>query len=645
MFRALVAKEWKEKSVLFFFGLGIFAVYLLAYFGLAGKEDRLEWLTYALLLLFFPFEALLLGSSGFETELRNDAWAFLFSRPVAKPVVWLVKYASLLGMLAVLWAAFGMIWLTVPGFGELIGGHRLLLGVSMRAGIPWLSLFLSVFLFTVAFTFSMLSARPFSTLFASFVVGVGLAGLVYGSLGSAAAGRFLLFAPKKAQGTLLVSLGLMSLAFAAASILTFARTDFSQPRKKTAGFAKRVAAFIVPALAAAAAWTTWAPNPGDRFIAWIGTSNGAPLFETERGAFRYSETRDRILWVAKGPTFSRLWPVMGAGKMAYVVNDLKAKTEVGEELWIASMDGSERKRVLRIGAGTGASLSPQDVRDCAPSQDGRRIALIAKDGPSRPAATRSPLWVVDADGSALTNLPLDPALGLGSLKRSWLRIVAWSTDGKNILIYESGPAKPAFSRLWVYDLELNSARPFVESDAVGPCVLSPDQKFMSVPFQSPAGGSWRLGVIDLRTLEMSLVAGEDINGFVDVTWSGQGDRLLFVVRKRREPGPDLFVRGIFSLAEKRVVAERELGTDERAALMGSGDWLEDDTRLVVRDGDENGLRILGPDLHEEMKIPLPASIRDPAGVYGAGSKVVVKDAGNDSLWRFDLRKRSWKRIY
>ena len=467
MFGALFAKEWKEKSGLLFFGLGIFAAYLPAYFGLAEKRDLLEWLTYALLLLFFPFEALLLGSSGFETEMRNDAWAYLFSRPVAKPALWLIKYASLLGMLALLWAVFGVMWLAVPGFGELLGGNRLLLGINMGAGFPWLSLLLSVFLFTVAFTFSMLSARPFSALFASLIVGVGLAGLVYGSLDSAAAGRLLLFAPRKAQGALLASLGLMSLAFAFASILTFVRTDFSQPRKKTAGFAKWVTAFVTLALAATAAWAIWAPNPDERFAYWIGTSEGAPFFTTERGVLRYSETRDKIQWVVRGRAASLPWTVMGGGKMAYVIYDIKGKREVAEELWLADIDGSGRKRVLRIGEGSDASLSPQNVRDCAPSQDGRRIALIAHDGSPKPAATRSPLWVVDADGSALTSLPLGPVPGLGSLKGSWLHIVAWSADGKNILIYERGPAKPALSRLWLYDLEAKSARPLVESEAVG----------------------------------------------------------------------------------------------------------------------------------------------------------------------------------
>lgn len=645
MFGTLFAKEWKEKAALLYFGLGILAIYLLACFGLAGKTDLLEWLTYALLLLFFPFAALLLGSSGFEAESRNDAWAYLFSRPIAKPVLWLVKYASLLGMLAVFWAVFAAMRLVVPGFGELVGGSRLLLGSGMEPGFPWLSLLLSVFLFTVAFSFSLLSVRPFSALFASLIVGVGLAALVYGALGNTAAGHLLLFARAGAQGALLVSLGLMSLAFAAGSILAFTKTDFSQPRKKSAGFAMWTGAFVFLALAATAAWAVWVPNPGNRFVSWIGTSDGAPFFATERGIFRCSETRDRIQWVAKGGAFSLPWTVMGKGKMAYVVNDIKGKTEVAEELWIADTDGSGRKRVLRLGEGGDPSVSAQGIMSWGMSPDGRRIAFIARDSLPKAAGKRSSLWVVDADGSGLTNLPSNPALGNGSRTGTWLHIVAWPANGKNILIYQRGTAKPVFSKLWLYDLEAKSARPLAESDAMGWCVPSPDQNFVSVPFRAGADGALRLGILDLRTLEMSSVDCEDITGFVHVTWNHKGDRFFFIASKKQDTGPDVFIRGIFSIAEKRIVAEREAGTDERTALAGSGDWLADDTRLFFRDGSDNSLRILDPDLREEKRIAFPATIRNPAGVFSAGNAVLIEDDANDSLWRFDLRKGSWKRIY
>ena len=62
MFTALYLKEWKEKALIFFFELGILALLILAQFVLREKKDIREWLIYAVLMLFFPFAALILGA-------------------------------------------------------------------------------------------------------------------------------------------------------------------------------------------------------------------------------------------------------------------------------------------------------------------------------------------------------------------------------------------------------------------------------------------------------------------------------------------------------------------------------------------------------------------------------------------------------
>ena len=60
MFTALYFKEWREKALVFVFELGLLALLLGAQFFVQNKDLR-EWLVYAVLLLFFPFAALLLG--------------------------------------------------------------------------------------------------------------------------------------------------------------------------------------------------------------------------------------------------------------------------------------------------------------------------------------------------------------------------------------------------------------------------------------------------------------------------------------------------------------------------------------------------------------------------------------------------------
>ncbi len=82
MFTTLYFKEWREKALIFFFELGILALLLGAQFFVQNKDLR-EWLVYAVLLLFFPVAALILGAAGFEAEYRQGAWAYLLPGPSA----------------------------------------------------------------------------------------------------------------------------------------------------------------------------------------------------------------------------------------------------------------------------------------------------------------------------------------------------------------------------------------------------------------------------------------------------------------------------------------------------------------------------------------------------------------------------------
>ena len=65
--------------------------------------------------------------------------------------------------------------------------------------------------------------------------------------------------------------------------------------------------------------------------------------------------------------------------------------------------------------------------------------------------------------------PMDPATGLGSFQDSWVQLVAWSDDGKRLLVYQyqRGSRQPALSRLWLYDLESRTIAPAVNSDSIG----------------------------------------------------------------------------------------------------------------------------------------------------------------------------------
>ncbi|NTU51934.1 MAG: hypothetical protein HGA94_05810 [Candidatus Aminicenantes bacterium] len=57
------------------------------------------------------------------------------------------------------------------------------------------------------------------------------------------------------------------------------------------------------------------------------------------------------------------------------------------------------------------------------------------------------------------------------------------------------------------------------------------------------------------------------------------------------------------------------------------------------------LRVLGPDLQDVGRIDLPAKIKDPRYLVVVGAQVLLEDSHTESLWRYDLVKKRWKRLY
>jgi ABC-type transport system involved in multi-copper enzyme maturation permease subunit len=648
MFGALFIKEWKQKALTFFFGLGILVLFLLAHLALPGKRDLLEWLTYALLLLFFPFMALILGSSGFESEFRNGSWAYLFSRPINKATIWLAKYAALLSMLAALWLVFLALWLVFPWLSELAGGTRVLLGFRIETGFPFWSLLQSVFLLTVAFSLSILHEKQSNILFLSLIVGLGLTVAVWLALNSKVGQNPVWSAPSKAITTFLVSQILIALAFAGASILTFARSDFSQAREKTLSFLGRTIPLVVLALAGTAAWAVLVPGPGERYLYSIGASGGEPYYITERGVFKYSATKNRVQWLAKTRQIDFFLGSVSSGKIAYTAFDIRSKTDVAEELWVANSDGTGRKRVLGRGSRESGWPAGMPMADLMISPDGAKIVLLTQKPAKGLAAEGSPLWILNMDGTGLENLPADPVLlGLPTEPRAYLHFVSWVRDVHGFLILQRGFATPGTFRLWLYDLKSRIARIVLENGVTASwqSPVSPGGDFLAIKYQKTPGKPWTLALLDLKTLETTDITGGEDRVWSQISWDQKGDRMAYIVRRAQASGPDVYVLAVYSVAEKKTIAETVMTSKEESALLYSPTWLKDGARLLILDRPESCLKILGPDLSEVKRIMLPAWIRLPAGLHVVGDQALVEDEQTYTLWRLDLNKETWKKIY
>ena len=651
MFTALYFKEWREKALLFSFELGILILLLLAQPIFHQKRDIREWTAYAVLLLFFPFAALLLGAAGFESEYRQGAWAYLFSRPVRKPVIWLAKFAALLSMLAALWLIFLAAWVALPGIRELASGPRILLGFTVESGLPWWSLWQSVFLLTLAFSLSLLHERQFNILFLALLVGLGLTAAAWAVLISKAGGFLAWVAPSKALSTFLISQVLIALAFAVASLLTLVKSDFSQTRKQILSFVRWSIPFLVLAIIATAAWALLTPVVGEHYVSYLDSAGGEPFYITERGIFKYSAAANRVQWLARAKYINYFVASVSGGKIAYTAFDIKSKKDIAEELRIANADGTDRKRIL--GRGPREKEWPQEIpiSGLLISPDGTRIAILARHYYYKGPRKLPPLWIVNSDGSGLEGLPDQPALFGNSSERCWIHLAAWALDGKAVLIEKRPYGKPKTFSLWLYDLRSRTAKPVLENAVPASWFspVSPRGDVMAIKVQKTPQMPWVLALLDLKTLATTDVTGSAaaLQGQISsqISWDRDGSRMAYVCRRKQAGGPDVYVLSVFSLADDRTVAEKVMTKSESSALLFWPSWTTDGAKLLVLDRETNGLKVLDRELREVDRIALPAWMTSPVGLQVVGDQALVEDDKTDSLWRFDLGKKRWKKLY
>jgi len=99
------------------------------------------------------------------------------------------------------------------------------------------------------------------------------------------------------------------------------------------------------------------------------------------------------------------------------------------------------------------------------------------------------------------------------------------------------------------------------------------------------------------------------------------------------------------LTAGKAVAERaitDLKTNDYYYWMA---WMPDGKSVIALSHKGRYLRVLGPDLQDAGRIDLPAKIKDPTDLVVVGAQVLLVDSHTESLWRFNLEKKRWKRLY
>jgi hypothetical protein len=655
MFTTLYIKELKEKALLFFFELGILTLLILAAQSVfREKKDIREWLIYAVLMLFYPFAALILGAAGFDAEYRQGAWAYLFSRPVRKAEIWLAKFAALLSMLAALWLVFVALWVAVPGIREIRAWPMLgKVGLTLESEFPWWSILLSGFLLTVAFSLSLLHERQFNILFLALIVGFFLPAAAWAVLNTKAGGFLAWLSPERALPTFLVFHALVALAFAAASVLTLVRSDFSQPRKLTLSFVRWFTSLLVLAVAGTAAWPTLMPVKGERYFYLFTSSGGEAHYVTERGVFEYSASKRRIEWVVKGKQIDYWGASASGGKIAYSGYDIRSKDDWAEELWVANADGSGRKRIIGRGPRENELTWEDSIGSLLISPDGAKVAILSRSIYYHPwGKRRPPLRIAYTDGTRLESLPDDPALfETPADRRFYFYLVAWAPDGNAVLISKIGSGWPSAVSLWLYDLGSRTARKVLDNAAVASWRMpSPRGDFLlAIKYQKSPGAPWRLALLDLKTMATTDIGGRtpDDQGQVSsqISWDPEGNRMAYLCRRKQAGGPDAYFLVLYSMSQQKTLAESVMTRSEASARLYSPSWTADGAKIVVIDKEAGALRVFSLGLKEIERIAFPHRLATPADLQVVGDQALVGDNDTNSLWRCDLVKKTWKRLY
>ena len=644
MFKTLLIKEWKDRAPVAALGLALMAVFLAAFLAAGGDRDLREFMMAAFLIGFFPFVALMLGAGAFEPEFRDGAWAFLLSRPVRKGTVWLAKLAAPFSILA----AFGLVFLglmaAVPDLGRVVAGFKF--PEMLEAGLELFPLVLlsSLFFFSIAFSLSILSEKQLGLVLGSLVLGVVLQGLL-----SFIAYRAELRGWLSNSGRLpwldayKLAMVLSSLAFLAASLITFRNTDFSQPKRKAASLAKFAGLFLAAAWLLSGLWPALRPGPPEKITTGVDVVGDCAYFATTKGFYRYDIAQDSLDKLVRWRS-QDAWTIIGGGKLLYMAGWTPEELPPVRAI---NLDGSEKRILVEAGSEElPFELQPWSLRL---SPDGQKAVALARETSDGTGPNPGPyfLWIVRTDGSGSKRLPpLDPALQGTGDRDALPSVVGWHAR-KDLLILMARRAGESGKALWTYDLATGAQRRLFEADRMSYPAVSPNGESALIVHKSAPSGPLEATVIDLGSGEMAPVAKLDAKAgglygsFMGFAWSRNGEEVALLV----SPDRIVYRPAYFSRPERRLVEAEGFPYGEPSSHGPSIGWIDEDRKLVLGLPRDRCLKVLDRDLAEVKTVGVPDEVAKTFYVRAVGGNVFLHAFGAESVWRLDLKTEKWKKIW
>ncbi len=634
MFKQFLIKEWKEKFP--FFILAILLFIGLVVIALSGRKERAGIVASSLLMVILPLIGVMIGSSSFAAEFKNEAWTYLFSRPLKKWIVWLIKYFAQLTVLIVIFLIFLLLLKLLPGVNAIIQTFSIRWGKS-DISLFSLSLLASILAFTIAFSISILSEKQLIIFLvtALIVFGQGLLFQKYFDL------LFQISPQIQLHSTSLKGiLVFLALSFAAASLLTFVKSDFSQQLKKTWLFTKFVVVFLVISVVISTAWTMGVFRSEKRdSISNIEITSDAAYFGTEKGVFRFDPFQNKLKKIERTGSALFIEQLSASGdKLAILKVKLKKEGKAERlvpELWVMNKDGSGKKNLFEDYRKKDSPFVDQFLWPCLISPDGERIAFVTKDWKNNKVT----LWSLNSDGTGLRSQPLDlPEI-------DWVNLVGWEMPGKSIIIStlsKRGTPK-SNCELLNFDLETggyeilakNLRKPYGAQ-------ISPGRDSAAFVYYDERDSKEVLARVDLRSIEKEeIYRGNAIDGFC---FNGVGDKIAFIADKEK--------LGIYSSSDKKLETikefkpEKKLWNEKERWSFYYLSWVSGGKKLVFGDyiRGEPCLRVFGDDLKQEKIIKMPF-FPEQAHIRALKNIVFVTSMMTKELWVVDIDTEKWHKIY
>ncbi|MCJ7679438.1 MAG: hypothetical protein MUP70_01820, partial [Candidatus Aminicenantes bacterium] len=427
-------------------------------------------------------------------------------------------------------------------------------------------------------------------------------------------------------------------AFLGASLLTFRKSDFSQPAKKSKRFIALVIPFLIAALFLSLGWAMISGRIlSHKEGTWAFTiSNDSVYFSTGRGIHRYDAADDSCRRIVRHAGVNSI--TIRSGKMVFT-------TGYFGELWAMDTNGSDKKRLYPPSTSFREIGSEYIFNDVLFSPDGKKVVFGTMSSirqPDDPSSNRRRRLQSEY---YLHTLSLD-GTDHSFKKKDRFSLLAWPESAGGIFIALTRRENTTwFTRIEMLNTEFDEVSGWeFEGHLLYRSFVSPQQNIFSLTKAEVDNTSNPVLLLDLKTGKLPDNSNGDNYALRDISWSPDESALAFLVRR---PEEKLISVWCFDLESGQTVQIASLpfepGYFSLPRLCFSADgktvfyfvWKDSENHLISID---LKTRTIG-------KIPLPKRFKGLFPEIVVGQKLLVSIYNSDVIWRLDLDTLKWKKVF